>query len=407
MVVILAVAGSWFVLNRLVIPPQMKMPALWAFYLSTFTAFVSITQVPYTAVIIAHERMNIYAYLGIFEACAKLGVAYAISLAPVEKLVWYAIMVAAVQLTVAMAYRIYCVRNYRESRLGRLFSKGIFRNMLNFSGWSLIANVTEILSNHGLVVLINMFFAPAVAAAQAVANQISGALAQFSNNFVAAVNPQVIKLYAAGEYKASRDLNLMSTVMVWDLLLFIGLPLIACMDQIIHLWLVDVPPYAVVFARYIVIRQIINTFNITFYIPMVASGELKGNSLASVWLGIGEFVLLYFLLKCGLSVMWVQYISVLQALAYGLGVKPYILCRRIGYPLGELLRCYATCLKIAVLPVAACVALPLLVPRESGVGMMALTIAAIMAVVAACAFFGMKREVRVRMVAMVTKRFHK
>ena len=403
---ILVLAGSWFVSNKLIIPDNLKTPAQYTLFISAFTAFVSITQVPYTSVIIAHERMNIYAYMGIFEAVSKLGVAYAITLAPIERLVWYAILIASVQLIVAIVYRVYCIRNYEESHLTKVFERSILRNMLGFSGWSLIANVSEILSTQGLIVLINMFFAPAVAAAQAVGNQVSSAMSQFSTNFTLAINPQIIKLYAAGDKEASRKLNLQTTVFVWDLMLLIGLPLIVCMNPLINLWLVDVPPYAVVFAQYIVARQICNTFSMTFYTPMIASGELKGNSMACIWLGIGEFVLLYLLLRCGFEVMWVQYMGILQALAFGLGVKPYILCGKIGYRLSEMAKCYFDCLKAAILPVTACLLIYHFVNIDRSFMVMVLTAFSIMAIVALSAFISMNAAMRQRLVVIIRSRIH-
>lgn len=403
---VLATGGSWFVTHKLLIPENLKTPALYTLYISVFTAFVSITQVPYTSVIIAHERMNIYAYMGIFEAVSKLGVAYAITLAPIEKLVWYALLIASIQLIVAIVYRIYCIRNYEESHLTKVFDKGILKNMLGFSGWSLIANVSEILGTQGLIVLINMFFAPAIAAAQAIGNQISTAMSQFSTNFTIAINPQIIKLYAAGDKEASRRLNLQTTVFVWDLMLLIGLPVIVCMNPLVHLWLVDVPPYAVIFAQYIVARQICNTFSMTFYIPMVASGELKGNSMACIWLGIGEFVLLYILLRSGFDVMWVQYMSILQALAFGLGVKPYILCHKIGYSFREMSKCYWECLKSAIIPVVACVIIYRSVEIDGSFITMILTVFTIMATVAASAFMSMNASMRQRLISIVRNRIH-
>lgn len=353
----LILGGTWFVLNKLIIPEELKNPALWTFYISICTAFISITQVPYTSMIIANEKMSIYAYIGIIEALGKLTVAYAISIAPIEKLVWYALLTAALQLIIALSYRIYCIKNYSESRISKLFSKDIFKNMLKFSGWSLIANISQIMSNQGLIVLINMFFAPAVAAAQAVGNQISAAMSHFSENFMTAINPQIIKLYSVGDREASRKLNLQTTVFVWDLMMLIGLPLVVCMHPIIHLWLVDVPPYAVIFSQYIIISQIINTFSRTFYVPMIASGELRDNSLMALYNIIFVFGLLYYLLSHGFDVMWVQYFTVLQAIVFGFLVKPYILCKKIGYNLKEMFNCYGQCLKSSIIPVLTCMAL--------------------------------------------------
>lgn len=354
-VITLILGGTWFVRNKLIIPDDLKNPAICVFYISAFTTLISITQVPYSAMIIAHEKMSIYAYIGILEASGKLGIAYAISLAPINKLIWYAIIIASLQLLIAMSYRFYCIRNYEESRIKRLFNRLICKEMLKFSGWSLIANISQILSTQGLIVLINMFFAPAVAAAQAIGNQISSAMTQFSSNFMIAINPQIIKSYSIGNYNESQKLNLQTTVLIWDLMLLIGLPLIVCMKPLIHLWLVDVPPYAVVFAQYIILTQILSTFSMTFYVPMIASGQLKDNAMAALIFGIMGYVILYFLLRNGFSVMWVQYMSVFQALIFSLFIKPYILCRKIGYNLKDMLHCFWKCLKSSVLPLLVCI----------------------------------------------------
>lgn len=405
-VVILVGVGSWFVLNKLIIPEELKTPALITYYISVFTTFLNITQVPYSSVIIAHERMNIYAYMGVYDACAKLAIAYTISLAPIQKLVWYALLIAVVQMTSIAIYRIYCIRNYEESRLLKKFNKDIFKNMMGFSGWNLLANVAQILGTNGQVVIINMFFAPAVAAAQAIGNQISGALSQFSNNFTIAINPQIIKLYASGEKEESRRLNLQTTVLVWDLMLLIGLPLIVCMDPIIHIWLKEVPPYAVVFAQFIVGIGIINTFSCTFYTPMVASGELKGNSLAAMWFGIGGFVVLYFLLRSGLSVMWVQYVAVINSLIFALVVKPYILWHKIGYSLRELAECYLQCLKSALIPVSACLLIYHFIEIDKNFTKTAFIAFSIMIIVLLNAFLTMTASMRNSLIISVKNKIH-
>lgn len=404
-VLILILGGTWFVIYRLIIPEELKSPALCVFFISTFTAFISITQVPYTSMIIANEKMSIYAYLGIIEAVGKLGIAYAISISPIEKLIWYALLTAALQLLIALAYRIYCIRNYSESRVTRLFNRCICKDMLKFSGWSLIANISQILSTQGLLVLINMFFVPAVAAAQAIGNQISSAVAQFSSNFMTAINPQVIKLYSKGEREASRRLNLQTTILVWDLMMLIGLPLIVCMNPIIHLWLTDVPPYTIIFSQYIVISQIINTFSMTFYIPMIASGELRDNSLAALWSSIFSFGILYYLLQQGFDVMWVQYLTIIQAIILGFVIKPYILCRKIDYNIKEMLYCYGQCLKSAIFPILVCILISntLNVNDKFVHAMMAIIFIGLS--VSISSFVCMKRTERQMIVSMIRKRF--
>ena len=402
----LLLGGTWFVLNKLIIPDELKLPALLTFYISIFTTFVSITQVPYSSMIIANEKMSIYAYIGILEALGKLGVAYAISIAPIEKLVWYASLTAILQLFIAISYRIYCIRNYPESRISRLFSKDVCKKMLKFSGWNLIANISQIMSTQGLIVLINMFFAPAIAAAQAIGNQISAAMSHFTENFMTAINPQIIKLYSVGEQEASRRLNLQTTVFVWDLMLLIGLPLIACMNPIIHLWLVDVPPYAVVFSQYIIISQIINTFSKTFYVPMIASGELQDNSIAALFNIIFVFGMLYYLLGHGFDVMWVQYFTIIQAIFFGLLVKPYILCKKIGYSVKEILHCYIQCLKTSIIPIFMCIVMSCIIDINKNPLNAILVCVTIVLMVVISSLVCMNKTDRKKIISLVRNRIH-
>jgi O-antigen/teichoic acid export membrane protein len=337
--------GLWYVYNKMIIPPDRFSACVWVFHLSILTTLVAITQVPYTATIMAHERMEIYAYISIFEAFAKLGVCFLLSYGNIDRLILYASLLFFVQLIVSLCYRIYSIKNFEESRLSRTFNKAILKRLLSFSGWNIMANISNTLGNQGTLVLINLFFTSAIAAAQSVAGQVSVAIMVFVNNFRNAINPQVIKLYAAGDKKGSKKLTLETTVYCFDLILMLGLPAIVVMDRLMHIWLVEVPEYAVLFTQWIIVRNIIGTFSSSFYTPMLAANKMKINSIAAVILGIGEFVLLYVFLKIGFGPMWIQYLGCIAAIGFSLIVKPFVLIKQIDYSTEEILICYWICLK--------------------------------------------------------------
>lgn len=346
--VFLETAGLWYVYNKMVVPADRFDAAVIAYHISILTSVVSITQVPYTSLIMAHERMGIYAYISIFEALAKLGVVYLLSVSHYDRLIVYSVLIALVQFMVAMLYRLYCRRHFIESKLKLLFDKTIFRSMMGFSGWNIMANLSETLNLQGIVVLINLFFAPYVVAAQAIANQVSGTMMQFVNNFRTAINPQIIKLYASGDREDSKKLTLETTVYCFDLVLMLGLPAIVVMDKLMDLWLVEVPPYAVVFTQWIIVRQILSTFSASFYIPMMAANKMKVNSIAAVFSGIGVFVILYVLFKLGLGPMWIQYTGLVSALIFSFVIKPYVLYKDVDYTIKEMLMCFWSCTKVAL-----------------------------------------------------------
>lgn len=404
--VILLTGGIWFVEHKLIIPAERLDAAVWVLVISVLTTVISITQVPYTSVIIAHENMSIYAYIGLFEAAAKLGIVYLLSIASWDKLIIYASLVAVVQLVVAMFYRFYCIRQYDESHLMKRFDKPIFKEMMSFSSWSLIANVSQVLGTQGLTVVMNMFFNPVIIAAQQIGNQINAALYQFRGNFVTAINPQIIKLYAVGEYTESRKLTLETSIYVFDLMLLLSLPVIVLMEPILNLWLVDVPEYAVIFSQWILGAHLFGTYALMLYTPMMASGRLKENSYASVVVTIFGVIALYFILKAGGSVMWVQYLTLFSTLMYSYVVKPIIVCKYIpDYKWKDLLVNTWQMVKVSIFPVSISILIYKCWP-VTNFWIMVLQAIIIMGAVGASAFVFMDKLMRQKLFAIVESKLH-
>lgn len=399
---LLETIGLWFFYNHLVIPSERLDAAFWVYQISIFTSVVAITQVPYTSAIMAHEKMDIYAYLSIFEAVAKLLVVYLLVIAPYDKMLFYAILIAIVQILLASFYRFFCIRKFQECKLNLTFDKSIFRKLMGFSGWNITANIAEVLRAQGVIVLINMFFQPAIVAAQAIGNQITNAMMQFINNIRTAVNPQVIKLYASGDYEGSKRLTLKSSLYVFDLLLLLGLPFILLMEPILDLWLKEVPPYTVVFSQCIVASQIIGNFSASFYIPMMAANKIKKNSIAAVVFGFSNFIILYIILKIGGSVMWVQYIYILNSILWSYFIKPYILYKDIDYNIPEMAKCIIATFKVGIL--SCIIAIPVrLLMDNSIIGCVVILCVTILAVLLSSYIFMYKEDKNKAMFFVINK----
>lgn len=405
-IIILETVGLWFLNNKLVIPDDRLFACRIVYQISILTTLINITQVPYTSTIIAHERMNIYAYLSILEAVLKLLIVYLLTIANADKLIFYASLVAGVQLLVAMLYRAYCIKNFSESKLQPIFNKSIFKDLMDYSGWNIIANISEAINHSGLPIILNLFFQPFVVAAQSLATQVTHALMQFITNFRTAINPQIIKLYAAGDYEGSRKLTLTTTVYVFDLLLLLCLPCIAIMGKLMDLWLVDVPEYAVIFAQFAIARCIIGCFSASFYIPMMAAGKLKSNSLASLIITITQYGLLLALFKLGFGVMWMQYIAVLVSFSYSFIVKPLILRREIGYNWKEMISCYKECFKNGIIPIIVTVLCMIFIPQTNfGYSILIALIIAISVVISTWMF--LDAAMKQRVISMVKSKLHR
>ena len=89
-------AGLWFMYHKMVIPPERMVAAEWVFHLSILAAFFNLTQVPYNACIIAHEKMTVFAYVSIVDAVCKLLIVYMLLIGQMDKLILYAVLMTIV-----------------------------------------------------------------------------------------------------------------------------------------------------------------------------------------------------------------------------------------------------------------------------------------------------------------------
>ena len=131
-VVVAETAGLWFLHHKMVIPPDRMDAALWVFHLSILTAFFNLTQVPYNACIIAHEKMTVYAYVSIVDAVCRLLIVYMLLIGDMDKLILYAILHVVLQVSILLFYRWYGMHHFEEARFRLYIDRRIFREILGF-----------------------------------------------------------------------------------------------------------------------------------------------------------------------------------------------------------------------------------------------------------------------------------
>lgn len=301
--------GLWYFYNKMVIPESRQMAAFWVYQISLINILVSFTQVPYNASIIAHEKMSIYAYVGIFETVAKLAVAYAIYICTFDKLVVYAILLFLITVSISFFYRIYCIRNFGDDcRLTLNRDKKLYRRLLSYSGWDLLGCFGNATRTQGVNLIINLFFSLTVNAARTVASQVEAALNSFTANFQTAVRPVIIKHYSAGE--TEKAVSLLYSTAKYSFFLFscLAVPIIVECDSVINLWLVNAPDYTVDFIRIVLVTFLIETMCKSLNIGVHACGDVK---TFNIFAGIRVFLELpaiYILYQMGLSPLVAFYV---------------------------------------------------------------------------------------------------
>lgn len=252
-IIIVETFGLWFLINKMVIPEERMIAAHWVFQLSVLSVLLSFTQTPYTATIISHERMDIYAYAELINIFLKLLIVYILVVSNMDKLILYSILMFFISFGMICFYRIYCIKHFEECHINLQLDKSILKRMLVFSGWDLYGNLSVSFRNQGQSLILNMFFGVVVNAACSVANQVSGVIMAFGSNILTAVKPQITKSFATRDYERTKDLILYSSIGIIYMLALFSLPLIVEMKYVLRLWLGVVPIYTVTFCRFILV----------------------------------------------------------------------------------------------------------------------------------------------------------
>lgn len=268
--------GLWFLYNKMIIPQERMNAAFEVYQLSVLTVILNIISVPYNASIIAHERMKAFAYITLFDAFAKLGVAFLITcVCNIDKLVLYASLLFSIQVFDRIIYGQYCLRHFPETKFKFHVDRQMFKDMTGFIGWASYGSLVSMGFTQGLNILLNLFFGPAINAARAIAVQVQNAIVSFVTNFQIAINPQLTKDVAAKNYDNSKFLLITSSKISFFLMCILGIPIIVNIDYILDIWLKEVPDHAQTFVQLMLIICLFQTLANPIRIVNQAEGNIK------------------------------------------------------------------------------------------------------------------------------------
>lgn len=328
-VVLVEIVGVWFLNNKMVIPADRLEAANWIFQFSLVTFVVGLISVPYNAAIIAHERMKAFAYIGILEVLAKLGIVFSLMVAPIDKLIFYGLLLMLLSLVIRIVYGVYCKRNFEECTYSFVIDKSLLKEMFGFAGWNSVGNIAALLKDQGVNVLLNLYFGPIVNASRGIALQVRGAIQGFVNSFVTAINPQITKSYASREREYMMSLIFKSARFSFYILSLLVIPVLLNPEYILNLWLGEVPEYSVIFLQLSLIYILSESLANPLITAQLATGKIRNYQIVVGGLLMLNFPIDYALLRIGYSPEIVYYVAIVISVCCEIA-RIYMLRRMIG-----------------------------------------------------------------------------
>ena len=293
--------GLWFLYYKMSLPPDRFNAAFWVLQISTLITFTRIIRSPYNACIIAYEKMDFYAYISIVDVILKLLIVYLLNIVELDKLVLYTFLSFIVSLLITIAYKLYCNRYFPISKFTFLWDKKSFNEIFNFSSFSLLGNMANMVTQQCVNMIINSFCGVAVNAAVGVSSQLSHGVYNFITNFQIAFNPVLVKTYAKNEIEDLKNLIYKVSKLSYYLMFCISLPLLVYCEEFLGLWLKEVPQYTVDFSRLTVLSFLIDTLAEPLWKTVQATGKIKRYQIVTSSILLCNLPLCYISLRLGYS----------------------------------------------------------------------------------------------------------
>lgn len=291
--------GLWFLYTKMNIPADRFDAAVWVYHFSIVSSIFGILSSPYNALVIAYEKMNVFAYISILEAILKLGIVFMLLLFEVDKLILYAGLCLAVFASIRMIYTVYCKKRFIETKYKWQIDRELLKNLSTYISWDLIGSLATTMAIQGVNIVLNLFFGPVVNAARTISVQVQGLVQMFAGNFQSAVMPQIIKTYAQGDIVYMHSLIYRSCKLTFVLMFVMILPLLFETPYVLDLWLGQYPQYTVEFVKLSLLVALVDAMATPFMIAVRATGNIKIYSIVTGGLTLLLVPISYVLLRFG------------------------------------------------------------------------------------------------------------
>lgn len=330
-VLILESFGLWYVNTMLVVSTERLDAVNYVYQFSIVSSLLTITQVPYSGLINAHEDMGAFSWLSILDVIFKLLIAFLISKSPFDRLVYFGLLLLVAQIIMISIYRLYSIRHYEEAHIKFFWDKLLYKSIFSFAFWNVIGGLAWMMKNHGTNLLLNLFFGTVINSARGIAMQVSLAVNQFSSSFLAAVYPQITKYYAQGKTDNMFHLTNRSLKFSFYIIFCLSLPILLNIESILSLWLVETPPKTNIFVIWVFVEMLIQSIMGSQLSTMISStGDIKNFQIVG---GLNMLLILpisYVFLKGGYEPESVFIIIAISGLISGF-IRLYYAHKQTGY----------------------------------------------------------------------------
>ncbi len=337
--------GIWYLNNKMVIPDGRFYAASWIFQFSMISLFFVVVSVPYSAAVMAYEKMDFYAILSILDAILKLVIVIILPYLHDDQLIWYGGLVALISFINCISYFIYCKFKFADIKIIKGLDKKILSSILSFSGWNVFGSFAHMFRNQGVNLVFNYFWGTFINAANGIAGQVNAAVESLTQSFLTAVRPQMIKSYASGDIYHLMKMTISVSKLTFFLIMLLAVPLMGEISTILDAWLGcgKYPKITAVFCQLTMIMTLFNSFATPISTVVHATGKMRKFQVICSFVILAVVPFAYVSSRLGGSPELVLVISILVVIATQI-VRLFLVRELVDFSVMDYIKkvCYPT-----------------------------------------------------------------
>lgn len=303
--VLVETIGIWLLNNKLSIPESRLDAAAFVFQMTVLSTIITIVSIPYDALIISNEKMGVYALISIIDAVLKLAFIFLLPTIGVDYLKSYSALLVTIPLSTLCFQLLYC-RRFAECQYKFKIDRKVFKEVFNLSGWNFVGNISFSLIHEGINMILNVYGGVLLNAARAVSYQVKLGVAQLSTNTMIALRPRVMQMSVQHNPQDYYKVICLISRISFMTLLVVIVPLMVYCDEVLAIWLKDVPKNSVLFTRLVLLGLLIRSLHEPINMMNMAVGKIRRMMIIEAMVMTFFLVLVFICLRL-FKIIWMPF----------------------------------------------------------------------------------------------------
>lgn len=228
------------------VPLERLNACLWVWRIVCVSSFFGMISVPFQAMYTAKQYIAELTIYSFFQTIIRTSFIYYMTTNPRDWLVLYALAMGIIVIAPQVAI---CIRAYFVFDECRIIPK-VFKEfnrvkqVASYAIWTAIGGIGYMASHQCMGILLNNFYGARIAGAFGVSQTMSSEASSLTGALQSAFQPAITTTYGAGDAVTMRIMAFRVCKVGTILTLMFAIPMALEIDELLHLWLKEPPPYS-------------------------------------------------------------------------------------------------------------------------------------------------------------------